>query len=1010
MPSPSRWLATGLALICLVGEARALDPNHTLPQYLREQWTTDNNFPGGAIDAITQTADGYLWMGTEKGLVRFDGVNFRLTSSFSEFSGDPVSGLTTDGDGRLCVIFWGAGVLCYRDGKFANLASILRRTTLEVASSWREEDGASLLTDLRDGMLRVRGENVQVLGPPTVLPPSLVLAMAEMRDGKIWLGTAAGLFYFADGRTTRVTGISDKKINCLLPVSDRELWVGTSKGLYRGSGTLFSRVNLPPALATVEVLALLRDHDGNIWAGTSRGLFRINAFGVSFSHESDFGDQGINALFEDREGNLWAGGGRGLERIRDSVFVTYTLTAGSARSKDGGPIYVDSDNRTWFAPGGGGLYVMKEGRAQALKSSLLHKEVIYSITGRKNEIWIGTQDSGLKRFEYRNGVIGGKTYTQANGLAENSVFTVYQSQDGAVWTATLTSGISKFKDGRFVTYTTADGLASNTVSAILETRDGTIWFATPNGLSSLSRGHWTTYTTGDGLPSNSVNCLFEDSSGVLWIGTSRGLAFFKSGRVQFPRDAPDSLREEAFGMSEDKGGWLWIATSGHVLRVSNQKLSSGVLSSAEVYEYGAADGLPNAKGVKRSRSVVADREGRIWFSLSRGLSVADPSHITNTSAPALPHVEAIMADNDPITVGELVRIPSSRKRITFMYSGLSLAVPERIRFRYFLDGFDRGWSEPTAAREAVYTNLSPGSYRFRVIASNSYGQWNDSEAAISLEVDPAFWQTWWFRGSCVTGFLALLWALYQLRLRQVARQFNLRLEERVSERTRMARDLHDTFLQTIQGSKLVADDALDPSSDLIRMRRAVQQLSLWLGTATQEGRAALNSLRTATTQTNDLAEALRRATEDGLISSSMAVTFSVVGDAREMHPIVCDEIYRIGYEAIRNACVHSGASQLEVELRYAHNLALRVADNGVGIDSAVADRGKVGHFGLQGMRERAVRIGGKLTLVSSSTLGTELKLVVPGGIIFQKTRPVRQTLLAKLRTLVRRINQTSNLD
>jgi signal transduction histidine kinase len=217
----------------------------------------------------------------------------------------------------------------------------------------------------------------------------------------------------------------------------------------------------------------------------------------------------------------------------------------------------------------------------------------------------------------------------------------------------------------------------------------------------------------------------------------------------------------------------------------------------------------------------------------------------------------------------------------------------------------------------------------------------------------------------------------------------------------MARELHDTFLQTIQGSKLVADQALRPSTDLIEMRRAMEQLSAWLGQATQEGRAALNSLRTATTRTNDLAEALRRVTEDGGIPRSMGVTFSVLGDAREMHPIVRDEIYRIGYEAIRNACTHSGASRLQVELRYADDLALRVLDNGTGIDAAIADRGKDGHFGLQGMRERAARIGGKLTLVSSSNSGTEISLIVPGGIIFRERMLVRRSLVRRIRAIFR---------
>jgi signal transduction histidine kinase len=233
------------------------------------------------------------------------------------------------------------------------------------------------------------------------------------------------------------------------------------------------------------------------------------------------------------------------------------------------------------------------------------------------------------------------------------------------------------------------------------------------------------------------------------------------------------------------------------------------------------------------------------------------------------------------------------------------------------------------------------------------------------------------------------------------RFIDLRLEERVSERTRITRELHDTFLQTIQGSKLVADDALEPSTDPIRMRRAMEQLSVWLAQAMHEGRAALNSLRTTTTQANDLAEDLRRVTEDGLIPSSMAVTFSVVGDAKEMHPIVRDEIYRIGYEAIRNACMHSGASQLDVELRYARELTLRVDDNGTGIDPATVDRGKDGHFGLQGMRERAARIGGKLTLGSSSRFGTEIRLTVPGGIIFRKTMAVRRSLFTRIRSMLR---------
>ena len=325
------------------------------------------------------------------------------------------------------------------------------------------------------------------------------------------------------------------------------------------------------------------------------------------------------------------------------------------------------------------------------------------------------------------------------------MYVTYLGRDGAVWAGTLSGGISRLKDGKFTTYTTTDGLASNTVSSVLEGHDGTIWFGTPNGLSAFSNGKWRTYSLQDGLPSDNVNCLFEDSAGALWIGTSAGLAYFQMGRMHTLQEVPESLREQIVGMAEDKSGRFWIATSNHVLRVPHDKLQSGVVTAADVREYGQADGLESTEGVKRSRSVVSDSAGRIWFSLSSGLSVVNPSQITDNSVPALPHIEAITADNNTANLDASVRIPPSPRRITFEYTGLSLAVPGRIRFRYFLENFDSSWSQPVAAREAVYTNLGPGSYRFRLVASNSEGLWNGPETAIALNVAPAYYQTYWFR-------------------------------------------------------------------------------------------------------------------------------------------------------------------------------------------------------------------------------------------------------------------------
>ncbi len=985
-------LVTLAVMACFLSEAHALDAHRQFSQYVREKWSAANGLPGGAVHAIAQGPDGYLWIGTDKGLVRFDGFTFVPVQPKSLLlQNDPILGLMTDAEGDLWVRMQTAGLLRYNRGKFENLASGPNATATQVTAMARENTDGMLLSDLMSGTLRLRRGKLDRVAPANIA--SVTMSIAETASGKIWMGTlGAGLFYLENGRATRITqGLTETKINCVLPVGDHELWVGTDHGLFRWSGTGFRRAALGPSLRDQPVLTILRDRDSNIWAGTARGLLRINASGTSFAEEEGIQGAGaVNALFEDREGNLWVGSAMGLERIRDSAFITYSTDKGPS-SNPSGPVYVDGEDRAWFAPEKGGLNWIKDGHIHAVEPALLGKDVIYSIAGRDHEIWIGRRQGGLTHLGYSSGRVTTETYGRGNGLAQNSVYVTYQSRDGAVWAGTLSSGISRLKDGKFTTYTTTNGLASNVVSSVLEGHDGTMWFGTPSGLSTLANGQWRTYSLQGGLPSNNVNCLFEDSARVLWIGTSAGLAYFQMGRMHTFQEVPESLREQIVGMAEDKSGRFWIATSDRVLRVARDKLQSGVVTAADVREYGQADGLESTEGVKRSRSVVSDSASRIWFSLSSGLSVVNPSQITDNSVPALPHIEGITADNNTANLDASVRIPPSPRRITFEYTGLSLAVPGRIRFRYFLEGFDSSWSQPVAAREAVYTNLGPGSYRFRLVACNSQGLWNGPETAIALNVAPAYYQTYWFRLSCVAAFLGMLAAAYQLRLRQLARQFNIRMEARVNERTRIARDLHDTMLQTFQGVLLQFHGLSVMLADRPEAQQKLEGLLAQEQQAINEGREAVLGLRSSTVIANDLARAFTALGEElaAKQDSHNPVVFQVEveGETRDLHPILRDEVYRIACEALRNAFQHSGAARIEVGIHYDdRQFWVCIRDNGKGIDPKVLDAGeREGHYGLPGMHERAKLAGGRLVVKSRVNSGTEAEIIIPAVLAYAKS-------------------------
>ena len=663
--------------MCCGGLAFANDSNRTLLQYVNDSWGVDRGFPNETVSSIAQTPDGYLWIGTDKGLIRFDGLKFQKFQQASpeSFSIGAVQSLISDGQGNLWILLPTTKILRYHDETFELIRGEAENGVTAIGTG---ADHAILISSLAMGMLTYNGTDFTSMSfsdlpakteaSKQVAPnsPSSALAWStglkphrlagpaavsieSTEDGRVWMGTeAGGLFYLKEGRLSSVGNLGGGRITSILPIGNSELWVGTSKGLMRWNGRELTLAVVPSTLQNVGVLSLIRDRDANIWVGTNQGLVRVSSSSNSSrvsTIPTSFGP--VTALFEDREGNIWVGGTRGLQRLRDSPFITHPIDG--LHSQSTGAVYVDSEDRTWVAPIDGGLRWRRGEKQEALSAAGLGHDIVYSIAGgEKNEVWLGRQRGGLTRLRYLQGSLTAQTYMQRDGLAQDSVYAVYRSRNGTIWAGTLSGGVSALRDGQFTTYTTANGLASNTISSIAEGTDGTMLFGTPNGVNVLSSAGWRTYSVRDGLKSADVNCLLVDATGVLWIGTARGLALLTAGKIQVPQNMPDSLLEPVFGLAQDRNGSLWIATASHILQVSAIHLATNQLEESDIREYTVSDGLPGTEGVKRSRSVVADTKGRVWFSTNRGLSVVNLAHGPDNSPPTLVHIAGVSADGSPL--------------------------------------------------------------------------------------------------------------------------------------------------------------------------------------------------------------------------------------------------------------------------------------------------------------------------------------------------------------------------
>ncbi|SEF52173.1 Two component regulator propeller [Bryocella elongata] len=958
-----------------------------MAQYTHDFWGSEQGFPGAAVFAIAQSGDGYMWFGTERGLVRFDGFEFTLVDVPQKGHAPlgAVRGLVCDRHGDMWIRLDGSRLMRYHAGTFENVLERYSMSEVVFTSMTLGRDGEVLLWGPRNSTVRFRNGGFERLSPRE-RTDGIVVSELEAADGTVWLGTRdQGLYHFGpDGLLSSNPDSSTNSVNALASAEDGGILLGTDNGMMLWKNGQLERVPLMVGhgSAPVQVRALTKDREQNLWVATDHGLLRRDRAGQVTSVSFPAGDAAeVSAVYEDHDGDIWFAGPSGVERLRDGMFTSFRF-ADLHIQGHGGPIFVDAEGRTWFAPASGGLYTMQNGKVARVSVDGLDHDVVYSMSGGGGEVWLGRQQGGLTELVRRGDAWEAKSWLERDGLPQNSVYTVHRAKDGSVWAGTVSAGLALLRNGKVTTYSVANGLDSNAVFSATEGADGTMWFTSPNGLVCFRDGVFRTYVAGTEPLSPNVRTAFEDREHTLWVGTSRGIGWFSNGRVNVPTTLPLPLNEAVIGIAQDERGFLWIATTEHILRVNRERLLSGSLSDAEVASFGSTDGLSEVEGVRRDRSVVSDAHGHVWLSLANSIAVADVESAVGYIGPTGVRIESIASSGPPLPMGGLLTLPSGTHSLTIRYSGTNMAVPQRTRFRYRLDGSDQGWSSDTSLREVVYTNLTAGSYVLRIMASNGLGEWTGEETTLHVRIQPAFWQTWYFRLFAVMVVFAAAAGLHRLRTTQLTERLNIRFRDRLAERTRIAQDLHDTLLQGVLSASMQLNLAHDRIPDEVAAKPMLSRVLHLMRQVSDEGRRAVCGLRAPET-TVRLEEAFSTLAFDLHADESLVYRVFVQGETLPVVSVARDEIFRIGREAVVNAFRHAMAHNVTVELEYARrSFRMVIRDDGSGIEPVVLKHGRDGHWGLAGMRERASSIGSELRICSRVGEGTAVYLTVPGSVAY----------------------------
>ena len=940
--------------------------------YTIRSWQSQDGLPEETVQAFAQTQDGYLWVGTSGGLLRFDGARFRLfahenTPAFGENS---VFCLLAGHDGRLWIGTDGSGLIEWQNGAF-HAYPVAQGQAADFVRALAEDHNGLLWVATDDGLFWAKNGSLERADKPLGLPVFNVHAVMEDRSGRIWVG-GARLYSLKDGKTREYSlpgSDSKNKVKSFLQTSDRVIWVGTVGGLYRLLPGQDRFAPVPEVSGTIR--SLREAPNGELWAGAiGAGIFRIRGNRVTrLKAPSPLISNTVLSIFADSDRDLWLGTQAGMMRLsRTPVRV---LALSEAADSDFGTVTLDTDGSLWAASNQ--LVHVQDGHAAPFRFPEMGEVRVRNVLrSRDGSLWVGTDGGGV----YHHSAQGTTHFTTHEGLVNNFVRVFLESKDGSLWIGT-DNGVSRLDQGGIHNFTAQNGLVYNSIRSLLEDRDGTIWIGTEHGLSQYKNGEFNHDAMTAALGDEKVWALHQDVDGGIWIGTrAHGLYRYRNDQLSHFTTANGLASDSIYSILEDKKGHFWVSGPSGVMLLNRAELDAQAIDPQQLLSlriFRADEGGKPTQfygGTQPAGAMTGS--GEAWFPTSQGLWSIRPDELEHPFFPNL-NIDAVSVDGRPAPLTGKLTLDASSSRLEIGYEPVLLRSQEGLRFRYKLDGYDRTWTYASAQqRLATYTNLPAGNYTFLVEAWETDDPAHEARASIGLIKRPYFYRTQWFVAICVL-FAALLSVFaYQVRMKQIHDRFKAVL----AERTRLAREMHDTLIQGCVSISALLEAASSGEVDNESRSHLIDYAATQVRATVDEARQAVWNLRGEEHALVDLEIALQRMAERIGREHGVEMVYRLLGKPFAIALPATHELMMVAREAVFNAILHGHAQQIETELSYAdESLSLTIKDDGQGFDAAKAFSDE--HFGLCGMQERVHQFNGKFEIESAPLKGTCVRLRIP---------------------------------